>query len=227
MAPHRRASIAALVFASAALVGILLGGAGLSVVPSSSAAVLGDITRQARQLAPNQARRSGARPRPDKTALPPPPARRGGDANGAGGRGRTVVDTKRPAVANLDRELLAAFHGAAAAAAAAGVEIFVNSGWRSPEYQKQLFRAAVLKYGSERQAARWVAAPTTSSHVLGQAVDIGPARAMAWLSRHGARYGLCQIYRNEPWHFELRPQAINDGCPPMYADPTHDPRMRD
>ena len=48
---------------------------------------------------------------------------------------------------------------------------------------------------------------------------------MAWLSRHGAEYGLCRIYRNEPWHYELRPEAIDDGCPSMYADPRHDPRM--
>jgi CubicO group peptidase (beta-lactamase class C family) len=62
--------------------------------------------------------------------------------------------------------------------------------------------------------------------VSGDAVDIGPSDARAWLSEHGAEYGLCQIYRNEPWHYELRPEAIDDGCPPMYADPTHDPRMR-
>jgi hypothetical protein len=36
----------------------------------------------------------------------------------------------------------------------------------------------------------------------------------------------CQIYSNESWHYELRPQAIDHGCPPMYADPTHDPRMQ-
>jgi hypothetical protein len=48
----------------------------------------------------------------------------------------------------------------------------------------------------------------------------------AWLSAHGAGYGLCQIYRNEPWHYERRPEAIVHGCPPMFADPAHDPRMR-
>ena len=48
---------------------------------------------------------------------------------------------------------------------------------------------------------------------------------MAWLFRHGAEYRLCQIYRNEPWHYELRPEAIDVGCPSMYADPRHDPRM--
>ena len=60
----------------------------------------------------------------------------------------------------------------------------------------------------------------------GDAVDIGQSDATAWLSEHGAEYGLCQTYSNEPWHYELRPEAIEHGCPPSYADPTHDPRMQ-
>ena len=103
---------------------------------------------------------------------------------------------------------------------------YVNSGWRSPEYQDQLLREAVSEYGSEEEAARWVATADTSPHVSGDAVDIGPSDATAWLSEHGAEYGLCQIYRNEPWHYELRPEAIDHRCPRMYADPTHDPRMQ-
>ena len=87
-----------------------------------------------------------------------------------------------------------------------GSSSYVNSGWRSPEYQEQLLREAVSKYGSEAEAARWVATPDTSAHVSGDAVDIGPSDAAAWLSEHGAAYGLCQIYRNEPWHYELRPE---------------------
>ncbi len=71
-----------------------------------------------------------------------------------------------------------------------------------------------------------MATPKTSAHVAGEAVDLGPSASAAWLSRNGARYGLCQIYRNEPWHFELRPDAVEDGCPTMYADPTKDPRMQ-
>jgi LAS superfamily LD-carboxypeptidase LdcB len=106
------------------------------------------------------------------------------------------------------------------------VEFVVDSGWRSPAYQEQLLRAAVSKYGSEREAARWVATPDRSAHVSGDAVDIGPVAAAAWLSDHGARYGLCQIYGNEPWHYELRTEAIDHACPLMYADPTHDPRMQ-
>ena len=44
--------------------------------------------------------------------------------------------------------------------------------------------------------------------------------------QHGADYGLCQIYGNEPWHYELRPDAVDRGCPPTYADPTQDPRTQ-
>ena len=107
-----------------------------------------------------------------------------------------------------------------------GVELQVDSGWRSPAYQERLLREAIAKYGSKKEANRWVATPKTSAHVSGDAVDIGPPAAAAWLSQHGAAYGLCQIYGNEPWHYELRPEAVDHGCPRMYADPTHDPRMQ-
>lgn len=138
----------------------------------------------------------------------------------------TVFDDEIPAVTNLDPDLLRALRRAATDAADDGGEFVVNSGWRSPEYQDRLLREAVSKYGSEKKAARWVATADTSPHVSGDAVDIGHSEARAWLSEHGAEYGLCQIYRNEPWHYELRPDAVDRGCPPMYADPTHDPRMQ-
>jgi zinc D-Ala-D-Ala carboxypeptidase len=149
-----------------------------------------------------------------------------GEAEGAVPDGTTVFDGGIPAVANLDADLLGALRQAATDAAGEGVELFVDSGWRSPEYQEQLLHEAVSKYGTEEEAARWVAAPSKSAHVSGDAVDIGPSAATAWLSEYGAEYGLCQIYSNEPWHYELRPEAIDHGCPPMYADPTHDPRMQ-
>jgi hypothetical protein len=149
-----------------------------------------------------------------------------GEADGSVADGTTVFDNEVPGVANLDSALLGALRQAATDAAAGGVEFVVDSGWRSPAYQEQLLDEAVLKYGSEAEAARWVATPNTSAHVSGDAVDIGPSAAAAWLSEHGAAYGLCQIYGNEPWHYELRPEAIAHGCPPVYSDPTHDPRMQ-
>jgi zinc D-Ala-D-Ala carboxypeptidase len=149
-----------------------------------------------------------------------------GEADSAVPDGTTVFDDDFPAVANLDPALLGALRQAATDAAGDGVEFVVNSGWRSPEYQEQLLREAVSEYGSEEEAARWVATPETSPHVSGDAIDVGPSDASAWLSEHGAEYGLCQIYGNEPWHYERRPDAIAHGCPPMYADPTQDPRMQ-
>jgi D-alanyl-D-alanine carboxypeptidase len=149
-----------------------------------------------------------------------------GEADGAVPDGTTVFDDEIPGVANLDSDLLGALRQAATDAADGGVEFNVDSGWRSPQYQAQLLRAAVSEYGSEEEAARWVATPDTSAHVSGDAVDIGPSDATAWLSEHGAAYGLCRIYGNEPWHYELRPDAIDRGCPPLYADPTQDPRMQ-
>jgi zinc D-Ala-D-Ala carboxypeptidase len=149
-----------------------------------------------------------------------------GEADGAVPDGATVFDDEIPGVANLDPDLLAALRQAATDAADDGVEFVVDSGWRSPEYQEQLLREAVSEYGSEEEAARWVATAETSAHVSGDAVDIGPFDAAAWLSERGAEYGLCQIYSNEPWHYELHAEAIDHGCPPLYADPTHDPRMQ-
>jgi zinc D-Ala-D-Ala carboxypeptidase len=148
-----------------------------------------------------------------------------GEAHGAVPAGATVFADEIPGVANLYPALLGALRRAATDAAGGGVEFFVDSGWRSPKYQNRLFREAVAEYGSEEEAARWVATAETSAHVSGDAVDIGPVDATAWLSEHGAEYGLCQIYGNEPWHYERRPEAIDHGCPPPYADPTHDPRM--
>ncbi len=149
-----------------------------------------------------------------------------GEADGAVPNGTTVFDDEVPAVANLDPDLLGALRRAATDAARGGLELFVTSGWRPTEYQEQLRRDAVSKYGSEAEAARWVAPADRSLHVAGDAVDIGPSDAAQWLSEHGTAYGLCRAYGNEPWHFELRPEGIDAGCPPMYADPTHDPRMQ-
>ena len=198
--------------------------AGLLVVVAALAAVLG------RQL-PASSFTIAAPPSDVTRSEHPREARSGhrgglGEAGGAVPDGTTVFDDELPGVANLDRALLGALRDAAGDAADEGVEFVVDSGWRSPEYQEQLLQDAVSKYGSQAEAARWVATPKTSAHVSGDAVDIGPVDAAAWLSQHGAQHGLCPIYGNEPWHYELRPEAVGHGCPPLYADPTHDPRMQ-
>lgn len=138
----------------------------------------------------------------------------------------TVFDVDRVAVGNLDPALLAALQRAATDAEDDGVTFLVNSGWRSPALQERLLQDAIAEYGSEAEARRWVATAETSAHVSGDAVDLGPLPTLDWIAQRGWRYGLCQIYGNESWHYELRPEAVTDGCPEMYTDPTEDPRMQ-
>ncbi|TDT62264.1 M15 family metallopeptidase [Frigoribacterium sp. PhB116] len=152
------------------------------------------------------------------------------DATGVAGGvvpdGTSAFDVDVPGLAGLDPRLLDALQRAATDASSDGVDVVVNSGWRSAAHQEQLLRDAVAQYGSAREAARWVATPATSAHVSGDAVDIGSWDATDWFSRNGASYDLCQVYENETWHYELRDGASRNGCPPMYRDPTEDPRMR-
>jgi hypothetical protein len=196
--------------------------AGLLVVIAAVAAILGH------ELPASSSTAATATP----AASPPHATQRAhhrgalGEADGAVPDGTTVFDDQVPGVAKLDPGLLRALRQAAGTAAGDGVRFVVDSGWRSKAYQEHLLQEAVATYGSEGEAARWVATPDTSAHVSGDAVDIGPPAAAAWLSAHGAAYGLCRTYANEPWHFELRPAAAANGCPALYADPTQDPRMR-
>lgn len=141
----------------------------------------------------------------------------GRDDGYLGGREVSVHDGSEPAVTRLDPHLHAALARAADAAEAAGVTLRINSGWRSAAYQRVLLEEAEKTYGNATDAGRWVRTPQTSTHVTGEAVDVGPSSASRWLVQHGARYGLCQTYANEPWHFELR--ATRDGrCPPSRPD---------
>jgi D-alanyl-D-alanine carboxypeptidase len=200
---------------------------GYPLLTSSSAALPTDVPR-GEQPRPQHLPRQVVGVAASPIDIPRDRPRRGapGEADGVVPDGTTVFDDEIPGVANLDPALLRALRQAATDAAGDGVEFYVTSGWRSPKYQDQLLREAVSTYGSEEEAAQWVATADTSPHVSGDAVDMGIFNATAWLSEHGAEYGLCQIYRNEPWHYELRTEAIEHGCPPMYADPTHDPRMQ-
>jgi hypothetical protein len=162
-----------------------------------------------------------ALPTASAAPLSPDSAAAAGSATAADGLidgGRVTVFDDVPAVTGLDDALRAALQRAARAAASDGVELRLNSGWRSAAYQGQLLQEAEAKYGSIEEASRWVATADTSEHVTGDAADIGPWRGAEWLGHHGSDFGLCRVYANEPWHFELRADAATDGCPRMYAD---------
>jgi D-alanyl-D-alanine carboxypeptidase len=131
----------------------------------------------------------------------------------------TAFDVENPIVGRLDPALLAAVQEATRAAAADGVEVEINSGWRSIGFQERLFDDGVRLYGSVEVARQFVASPQTSMHVVGRAVDVGGPDAAAWMSRNGPRFGLCQVYANELWHYELTADA-NGACPPMKPNAT-------
>lgn len=92
----------------------------------------------------------------------------------------------------------------------------IMSGYRSPERQKQLWDAAVAKYGSAAVARKWVAPPGNSQHNHGNAADLSfdgagttaklsPAgqAAMQWVHANAGRFGLAFPLGNEPWHVEV------------------------
>ena len=136
--------------------------------------------------------------------------------------GPTPFDVADPAIGHLDPALLSAVQNAAVAAAADGVTMTITSGWRSPEFQQQLLDDAVQTYGSLPAARRFVQTPEMSKHVVGQAVDVGGVGADQWLAANGSRYGLCRIYANEIWHFELAADALG-ACPPLLPDAASPP----
>jgi hypothetical protein len=122
----------------------------------------------------------------------------------------------------IDPQLLIRFIAAKAAAKKDGQRIYIASGFRTLERQKYLFATAVRKYGSEAEAAKWVAPPYVSHHPWGLAIDVNypnePVGA-GWLEVNGAKFGLCRTYENEWWHFE--PVIAPGGtCPSLLADAT-------
>lgn len=129
----------------------------------------------------------------------------------------TAFDTHYPSVARMDGELLEAVQEASRAALEDGIVLHVTSGWRSEAYQRHLLDEAVFEHGSREEARELVSTPEESRHVTGDAVDIGPTDAADWVIRRGAAYGLCQVYANEMWHFELLTEPGGD-CPARLPD---------
>lgn len=123
-------------------------------------------------------------------------------------------DSANPVVGLVDPLLRKAIQNSAQAAAAEGVVVLLTSGWRSRGFQQRLFDDAVATYGNVEVARQFVATPEVSMHVVGKALDVGPVAADDWLIRNGARFGLCQTYANEIWHFELALDAQGN-CPPL------------
>lgn len=117
----------------------------------------------------------------------------------------------------LEPRLSAAYNAAAAEAYANGVSLWITSGYRTPAEQESLWEDGLATYGSPEAARRWVLPPNESTHVTGQAIDVGPREGAQWLEDNGSHWGLCRMYDNEWWHFELATSP--DGpCPARLPD---------
>ncbi len=130
------------------------------------------------------------------------------------GQTLSPFDVTNPVIAWLDPPLLAAIQNATRSAKDDGIDVAITSGWRTKGFQQRLFDDGVRTYGSVEAARQFVASPDASRHVVGKAVDVGPVEADNWMIRNGPRFGLCQIYANEIWHFELAADA-DGNCPAL------------
>lgn len=105
------------------------------------------------------------------------------------------------------------------AAKADGIMLRVESGYRSPAYQKTIF-ARMLNAGRDfKDIIRYVAPPGYSQHALGTAVDFYPSNwrfaslpEHEWLHQHGAEFGFTETYSQynalrypwEAWHWNYK-----------------------
>lgn len=125
-----------------------------------------------------------------------------------------------PGTSGLNPALADAYSSAYRAASSAGVVLSVTSGKRSRADQEWLWQDGLARYGSAGAARRWVLPPAESTHVSGDAVDVGPWEGAAWLHANGYRWGLCRTFDNEWWHFE-RVTSPGGACPATVPDASY------
>lgn len=116
----------------------------------------------------------------------------------------------------IDPDAQSAFDDLAAAAQGDDCTIFVVSGFRSYDYQSQLYESYVAEYGQE-DSDRFSARPGHSEHQTGLAFDVNTiddsfadTKEYEWLKAHAHEYGFIirypegkesiTGYKFEPWH---------------------------
>jgi len=117
-------------------------------------------------------------------------------------------------------QVLARFHSAQAAAQEVGIEMSIDSGFRTTETQDYLYQRAIKEHKTAEEAKKWVLPAELSRHPWGLALDVNlhhDKSGASWLEANGATFGLCRVYENEWWHFEplIAPGGI---CPPLKPD---------
>jgi hypothetical protein len=90
-------------------------------------------------------------------------------------------------------DVAAAFDRMTAVAGRAGLNLIVNSAFRSDAEQAALFAA--------HPDPTWVAPPGQSLHRCATELDLGPEAAYGWLASNAGRFGFVQRYSWEAWHY--------------------------
>ena len=97
-----------------------------------------------------------------------------------------------------------------------GINLIIDSAYRSAHYQRKVYQRQIKAGKTFAQVARYVAPPGYSEHMLGLAVDFSPSDwrfaktpAYAWLKQHATQFGFRETYP------ESRPDHQPPGTIPL------------
>ncbi len=115
------------------------------------------------------------------------------------GRQHTIeVVPLGPSAVEVEVGTAEAFLAMRNAASEAGIELRLESGFRTLDQQRVLYRAWRGGYGNK------AAVPGRSNHQSGRALDIAVSDpgVYEWLRTNAAAFGFSRTVRGEPWHWE-------------------------
>lgn len=116
----------------------------------------------------------------------------------SGGRRTGTADVIRVGGKRVTKAVGHAFLKFQRAAAAAGVDVGLNSGFRTMDEQRYFYGCYQTgKCNSGNLAAR----PGYSNHQSGSAIDISNSRS-SWVVANASRFGFRRTVPSESWHFE-------------------------
>jgi len=104
-----------------------------------------------------------------------------------------------------------AFVAMAGTAKLNGINLVIDSAYRSAHYQRKVYLRQIQAGKTFAQVARYVAPPGYSEHMLGLAMDFSPSDwrfaktpAYGWLKLHAAQFGFRETYPesrpdHQPW----------------------------
>ena len=113
-----------------------------------------------------------------------------------------------------------------------GIELKVESAYRSERYQKQIFKRMLEEGRTLEDIVRYVAPPGYSQHVLGTAVDFFPSNwrfadtpDYVWLKENGGRFDFEETYSRfnkmkmpwEAWHWNYTGSGTEKIILPLLA----------